>query len=167
MYKTYINEFVLIRIFYYFSPKFKLFCTEHGQYLLNKMNMNRDVITVHEICALQMFHARLNRTKHALRRRRSVVAKKAVSLTGTYVYLCTCDTCIYTYTCRVYVLAYLYTYLRIYLCIYVCLYAYIYEYEFLHTCMYTYKHMYMFISMSTYDSPLRYMYNPPGFRQYG
>jgi hypothetical protein len=137
------------------------------------MNTNRDIITVHEICALQMFHARLNRTKHALRRRRSVVAKKAVSLTGTYVYLCTCDTCIYAYTCSVYILAYLYTYLCIYLCIHVCFYAYIYIYiyikiyEFLYTCMCTYKHMCMFISMCTYDPPLRYMYYPPGLRQYG
>ena len=37
---------------------------------------------VHHTCALQMFHARMHREKHALRRRRSLVAERAISLAG-------------------------------------------------------------------------------------
>lgn len=37
---------------------------------------------VHQVCALQMFQARMDREVHALRRRRSVVAKRAISLAG-------------------------------------------------------------------------------------
>ena len=40
-------------------------------------------LVVHQVCALQMFQARMDRAGNALRRRRSVVAARAVALAGT------------------------------------------------------------------------------------
>jgi hypothetical protein len=42
----------------------------------------QEPITVHDLCAAQMFHARVNHLRHTLRRRRKAVGLRAISMCG-------------------------------------------------------------------------------------
>jgi hypothetical protein len=67
-------------------PYFPLVESEHGQRLLTQASDDseerRQSMVVHQICALQMYEARMDRERHAVRRRRTLVAKRALSLAG-------------------------------------------------------------------------------------
>ena len=68
------------------TPYFPLVESEHGQKLLQEASEEsegrRQAMIVHQTCALSIFQARMDRDRHALRRRRSLVAKRAISLAG-------------------------------------------------------------------------------------
>jgi hypothetical protein len=80
-------------------PYFPLVGSSHASYLFsisrNKSKDNeessssvgsdREPLIVHELCALQMFRARMDRHKHSQRRRRRLVADTAAALAGVSV----------------------------------------------------------------------------------
>ena len=67
-------------------PYFPLLESANGQRLLEQAaeesEERRQAMIVHQVCALQIFSARMDRERHSLRRRRSLVAKRAISLAG-------------------------------------------------------------------------------------
>ena len=61
--------------------------SSHGKQLLGEVTGDvRQAFVVHQMCALQMFQARMDRARHALRRRRALVAQKAVNLAGIAIH---------------------------------------------------------------------------------
>jgi hypothetical protein len=64
-------------------PSFPIENSEEGKKLLEMYEaVDRKPVIVHQLCALQMFQARSNRSRHLLRRRRNIVGEKALSMSG-------------------------------------------------------------------------------------
>jgi hypothetical protein len=64
-------------------PNFPIENSEEGKKLLEMYEaVNCKPVIVHQLCALQMFQARSNRSRHLLRRRRNIVGEKALSMSG-------------------------------------------------------------------------------------
>eukprot|EP01033_Poteriospumella_lacustris_P001523 gene1523-1100_t len=64
-------------------PHFPLESSAAGKKLAELYEaFHRKPVVVHQICALHMFQARANRSRHLLRRRRNVVGEKALSMCG-------------------------------------------------------------------------------------
>jgi ribosomal protein L40E len=64
-------------------PQFPLHDSEEGKLLTRYYGLvNQKPIIAHELCCLQLFQARLNRSRHALRRRRKIVGSIAVVKSG-------------------------------------------------------------------------------------
>lgn len=70
-------------------PYFPLLSAQHGEDLLDHCMEcglgEAGVCIAHELCALEMFKARMHRTHHTLRRRRTLVAEKAIAMSGIHL----------------------------------------------------------------------------------
>ena len=73
-------------------PYFPYFTSEDGDNLIEHHNRygmlggaDSYLLAVHQICALEMFKARLSREKHRLRRKRKKVVAAAISMAGVVV----------------------------------------------------------------------------------
>ena len=59
----------------------------------NILNISAEPVVVHELCALQMFEARLTRNKHSLRRKRNMISKKLSAMAGVPIRPLGVDSC--------------------------------------------------------------------------
>lgn len=67
-------------------PFFPPISSSDGEELLKRYDAcGQTPVITHQMCALQMFQARLNRKKHELRRRRKVVGQRVEAMTGVFL----------------------------------------------------------------------------------
>lgn len=65
------------------APYFPLLSSDDGKKLAQEISATRkEPVEVHEICALNMFQARLDRARHTLRRRRKLIGDQVVAMSG-------------------------------------------------------------------------------------
>jgi len=75
-------------------PFFPYLDSPQGVELLdNILDLDAAPLIVHELCALQMFEARLTHNKHALRRKRNIISKKLVAMAGIPIRPLGIDSC--------------------------------------------------------------------------
>lgn len=64
-------------------PYFPLIEEENGKQLCDEIrSVGKEPLIVHEMCAIQMFQARLDRSRHTLRRRRKLIGDQVIASAG-------------------------------------------------------------------------------------
>jgi hypothetical protein len=73
-------------------PYFPLLSDENGKELCQEIrSLGKEPLIVHEMCALQMFQARLDRSRHTLRRRRKLIGDQVIATAGFNTIALGCD----------------------------------------------------------------------------